>query len=130
MNYSKQRELIIDVLRRTDQHPTAEAVYRTLKYEHPRLSLATVYRNLNQLCEAGIVKKLHVADSPDRFDGHIAPHCHLCCKVCKQIIDITVPEISWRSFIPKDEKHRIDDCDVLFYGTCAECVGQDAPCPV
>ncbi len=126
MNYSKQRELIIDALRRTDQHPTAETVYRTLKGEHPRLSLATVYRNLNQLCETGVIKKLHVADSPDRFDGNVEPHYHLCCKDCRQIIDIAVPKDAWRSLLSKDEKHCIDGCDVLFYGTCAQCAEQEA----
>lgn len=127
MNYSKQRELIIDALRRTDEHPAAETVYRTLKAEHPRLSLATVYRNLNQLCDTGVIKKLHVADSPDRFDGNTEPHYHLCCKVCRQIIDITVPKHAWRSLISEHEKHCIDGCDVLFYGTCADCARQDGP---
>lgn len=128
MNYSKQRELIIDALRRTDQHPTAETVYRTLKSEHPRLSLATVYRNLNQLCDTGVINKLHVADSPDRFDGNVEPHYHLCCKTCKRIIDIAVPKDAWRSLVSKDEKHCIDGCDVLFYGTCVQCAEQRTAC--
>ncbi|MEA5135649.1 MAG: transcriptional repressor [Candidatus Fimivivens sp.] len=122
MNYSKQRELIIDVLRHTDEHPTAETVYRTLKGQYPRLSLATVYRNLNQLCETGVIRKLHVADSPDRFDGNVEPHYHLCCKSCKKVIDITVPKSAWRSLIPGEEKHSIEGCDVIFYGTCNLCI--------
>lgn len=122
MNYSKQRELIINVLRHTDEHPTAETVYRTLKGQYPRLSLATVYRNLNQLCETGAIKKLHVADSPDRFDGNVEPHYHLCCKSCKKVIDITVPKGAWRSLIATEEKHSIEGCDVIFYGTCSLCI--------
>lgn len=122
MNYSKQRELIIDALRYTDEHPTAETVYRKLKGDYPRLSLATVYRNLNQLCETGVIRKLHVAGSPDRFDGNIEQHYHLCCKTCKKIIDIMGPEGAWRSLISGNEKHCIEGCEVIFYGTCAECI--------
>lgn len=122
MNYSKQRELIIDVLRHTDEHPTAETVYRTLKGQYPRLSLATVYRNLNQLYETGIIRKLHIADSPDRFDGNVEPHYHLCCKSCNKVIDIMVPKGAWRSLISNDEKHSIEGCDVIFYGTCNRCI--------
>lgn len=122
MNYSKQREIIVETLRHSTEHPTAETVYRTLKSDYPRLSLATVYRNLNQLCATGIIKKLHVADSPDRFDGNIEPHYHLCCKVCKKVIDIETPKGAWRALLMPNEKHHIDECDVFFYGTCAKCI--------
>ena len=64
MNYSRQREMILEAVARTKEHPTAETVYQSLKVQHPRLSLATVYRNLNQLCEAGTLKRLRLTDSP------------------------------------------------------------------
>ncbi len=125
MNYSKQRELIIDALRHTTEHPTAETVYRTLKGDYPRLSLATVYRNLNQLCETGVIRKLHVADSPDRFDGNIEPHYHLCCKACKRVLDIHVPQEYWRVLVSNSEGHNIEGCDVIFYGTCSQCLEEN-----
>ena len=45
-NYSKKREAILEKIRSTTSHPTAEWVYRELKEEHPDLSLGTVYRNI------------------------------------------------------------------------------------
>lgn len=125
MNYSRQRELIIELLRSTTEHPTAETVYRALKSEYSRLSLATVYRNLNQLCEMGIIKKLHIADSPDRFDGNTATHYHLCCKVCKSVIDIEVSIDDFRILQSITTQHHISGCDIVFYGTCAQCIEKE-----
>lgn len=123
MNYSKQRELILDVMRKTKEHPTAEMIYQRLKGDHPRLSLATVYRNLNQLCAAGILKKLHVADSPDRFDGNVAPHFHLACTCCGCVSDMD-GQNDWRSLLDAENKNRVISCDVVFYGSCSDCIAQ------
>ena len=58
MNYSKQREIILDTLRNNVVHPTAEYIYEILKEEDSKISLATLYRNLNQLADKGIIKKI------------------------------------------------------------------------
>ena len=57
MNYSKQRETILNTLKENVVHPTAEYLYDVLKRENSSISLATLYRNLNQLAENGIIKK-------------------------------------------------------------------------
>ena len=69
--YSRQRELIYDCLRGMKIHPTAEMIYQTLKPEHPKLSLGTVYRNLNQLADWGVITRMpfHV----ERYDADITP---------------------------------------------------------
>ena len=53
--YSRQRELIYECLQGMKIHPTAEMIYQTLKPEYPKLSLGTVYRNLNQLADWGVI---------------------------------------------------------------------------
>ncbi|MFV0497306.1 MAG: transcriptional repressor [Candidatus Fimivivens sp.] len=126
MKYSKQRACIMDALRNTDEHPTAETIYRQLKENYPRLSLATVYRNLNQLCETGVIKKLYVAGSSDRFDANVEEHFHLCCKLCNKIIDVMGSQDAWRALLSERDKHCIDSCNVIFYGTCGACVEE---CP-
>ena len=60
MNYSKQREKILDVLKHNPIHPTAEALLEFLKQENSNVGITTLYRNLNQLAEAGMIKKLMV----------------------------------------------------------------------
>lgn len=123
MNYSRQRELIFNYLKNTKAHPTAEMVYADLKKEHPNLSLATVYRNLNQMCEAGMVRRLCVANSPDRFDATVAEHHHLVCSNCAKVLDIE-PSHAFIDCCAQEYKrynHKIDFCEVSFYGICEHC---------
>ncbi len=121
MNYSRQREMILEVVAQTHEHPTAETVYQSLKAQHPRLSLATVYRNLNQLCDAGTLKRLRLTDSPDRFDYNTDPHCHFCCGGCGRVIDLDVASVDWAALLAQPGDHRIDCCEINFYGLCDHC---------
>ena len=69
-------------------HPTAEFVYNYLKKDNPQLSLGTVYRNLQQLSENGIISRVSIPDQPDRFDGITTPHYHAVCSECGSITDV------------------------------------------
>lgn len=124
MNYSRQRELIFNYLKNTKAHPTAEVVYADLKSDNPNLSLATVYRNLNQMCDVNMIRRLCVPGSPDRFDATVIDHHHLVCKVCEKVLDIEPSQ----AFIDccaneyKHSHHKIESCEVTFIGVCAMCV--------
>ena len=85
---SKQRNRILELLRSTDRHPTADWLYQQLKNEFPYLSLGTVYRNLGTLIEQGLVKKIHFGSTFDRFEAKTQPHYHLICESCGNIIDV------------------------------------------
>lgn len=77
MRYSHQRELILrEVLGRKD-HPTAEQICTSLRAECPRLSLGTVYRDLNTLVEIGKIRRVSIPGEADRFDGEVA-----CTSTC------------------------------------------------
>ena len=69
-NYSRQREAILQVLRSTDTHPSASAVYNEVRKLIPNISLGTVYRNLAALAEDGSVLSLSVGDGYEHFDGN------------------------------------------------------------
>jgi Fur family peroxide stress response transcriptional regulator len=77
---SRQREKILELLRSTDRHPTAEQIYSMLKPEMKSLSLGTVYRNLNVLVGQGLAKKLEFGSSFDRYDAVVSNHYHLYAK--------------------------------------------------
>ena len=85
---SKHRERILELLRSTDTHPTADWVYDQLKKEYPQLSLGTVYRNLTILLEMGLAKKIHFGSTYDRFEAKTEPHYHLICESCGKIQSI------------------------------------------
>ncbi|MFW6337460.1 MAG: Fur family transcriptional regulator [Alkalispirochaetaceae bacterium] len=89
---SKQRDRILEVLRQTRAHPTANWVYDQLKGEFPSLSLGNVYRNLNILVEQGLVERLDFGSTFDRYEAKIKPHVHFVCESCGAIYDIEIPE--------------------------------------
>ena len=86
-NYSRQREAILKVLRSTDKHPTATAVYEEVRKVIPNISLGTVYRNLAALSTDGTVLSLSVGDGHEHFDADVTPHAHLHCRQCGRIFD-------------------------------------------
>ena len=124
MNYSKQRKMIYDALCSTEEHPTADLIYRGLKAEYPRLSLATVYRNLTQLCDSGMARRLRVNGSPDRFDANTRPHYHFCCEKCGEVSDVKLPKNILETLRTLDTGCEVYDCDVIYYGICGGCVGE------
>ena len=90
--YSKQRQLIYNSLKNRTDHPTVEQLYEDLKLEMPKLGIATVYRNLIELCESGEVIKLKSLNGPDRYDGNNIPHIHFECNKCNALYDIFLNE--------------------------------------
>ncbi|MBQ4087292.1 MAG: transcriptional repressor [Clostridia bacterium] len=121
MNFSKQRESILEYLRGTKEHPTAERIYSDLKQDFPKLSLATVYRNCNQLCEMGKVVRLTTNGKTDHFDADTSDHQHFVCTECDGVYDLFFA-------LPKkildenlDDEFQADFYQLYVYGTCRAC---------
>ena len=94
LKYSRQRESIKANLMSRRDHPTADALYASIREEFPNISLGTVYRNLNLLVETGEILKLTCGNGPDHYDGNATPHYHFVCRECGQIYDIDLDEMS------------------------------------
>lgn len=123
--HSRQREAILTCLRATDQHPSAEWVYRQVKAEIPNLSLGTVYRNLAYFAGTGEVKSLGKVAGQERFDGDTHPHTHFVCKKCGAVMDWPTEAEQ----IPAEAEQiacsmgvRITDMELRFGGLCANCL--------
>ena len=122
MIYSKQREVILTALRASDAHPTAEDLYSMIKPEHAGLSLATVYRDLNQLVKHGMILRIHSKNGPDRFDGNTSAHYHAICSACGKTVDVyadDMPNVCAAANVQKDIA--VTDVVMLFTGVCREC---------
>lgn len=123
MIYSKQRELVLDAMRRTQgQHPTADALYTAIREQNPSVSLATVYRNLNQLVEAGQIARVSIAGAADRFDPVADGHSHLLCRDCGAVVDIpcsALPDLS--APVQAVTGCRVEGFGMVFYGLCPSC---------
>ncbi len=119
-NYSRQREAILEVLRSTDAHPTANWIYTQVKERIENISLGTVYRNLAALSEAGEILALNVGDGYEHFDGNPLPHLHLHCRCCGCITDayfnkdIISKIASKHGFTPENSVY-------IVYGICKNC---------
>ena len=95
---TRPRRLILDLVRGTDAHPSAAVVYREVRRHLPRVSLATVYRNLRMLAAEGLLSERAEAGGT-RFDGNTDPHDHFTCVACGRIYD--VPPLGARRVAPR-----------------------------
>jgi Fur family peroxide stress response transcriptional regulator len=123
-NYSRKREAILNVIRGTTCHPTAEWVYQQLKPSYPDLSLGTVYRNISQFKNDGTVISVGVVNGQERFDGNVIPHTHFVCSACGSVIDIPGDYIHPKVNEEVAEKYHllVESSEVLFHGICSECL--------
>ena len=120
---SRQRDAILTKLKSVKSHPTAEWQYSQLKDDFPNLSLATVYRNLNLLCELGEARKIEVGDKTVRFDGNTDNHYHFLCVGCNGVIDVSEDEIPGINTEIENKYHvKVDTHSIVFYGRCCKCI--------
>lgn len=128
MNYSKQRDLILNIVKSTDVHPTAEWVYQEARKVMPKIGIATVYRNLNALTEMGAIRKVTGPDNLDRFDGFTENHYHMACVCCGRLMDLKpvdegalakLTALAQETFGEADETMTLST--VLLNGFCEEC---------
>lgn len=123
LKYSRQREAIKEFLASTTEHPTADTVYLHVKEEFPRISLGTVYRNLNLLADIGEAIKITTPNGGDRFDGTTHPHYHALCTECGKVVDLDMDiQGSFNKMAENDFEGVINSHTALFYGVCNDCL--------
>ena len=124
LKYSRQRECIKDYLMHTTEHPTADTVYEHVREEFPRISLGTVYRNLNLLADMGEALKITTPDGGDRFDGCTKPHYHFACTSCGAVIDLDMAPIDEKlnEIASENFPGEITQNVVYFKGICKNCL--------
>lgn len=121
MRMTTQRIKILEFLQGVKTHPTAEDVYKEVKKDLPALTLATVYRNLNQMAENGDILRLEI-NKEYHYDADTSSHQHCVCKSCWKVFDLFQKELSefalqrlnFRGFTPCS-------VNIIFYGKCGEC---------
>ncbi len=129
MRMTHQREVILEELRRVTSHPTADELYRLVRDRLPRISRATVYRNLEQLAQAGMVTKLFGTGNQKRFDGNTERHHHVRCIKCGKIADIRLSrELTTEPEVADASGYTILDRQVDFLGLCPECRQDECVC--
>ena len=122
MRKTKQKEAIMEVLRGTTSHPTADWVYSEVRKEIPNISLGTVYRNLRLLCQSREILELDLCGTLSRFDARQDNHYHFRCEKCGQVLDVDEPvdkKIDGR--IARKTGFMVIYHKLEFRGVCLEC---------
>lgn len=122
MRMTRQRAVILEELRNSMMHPSADELYQMVRKRLPRISLGTVYRNLEILSELGEIQKLELSGSLKRYDGHPDRHYHIRCVGCDTVADAPIPPLNQL----EDELYQTTVFEIIghnleFTGLCPAC---------
>jgi len=123
LKHSRQRDAVLTFMQSTTSHPTAEDVYSVVKQEFPKVSLGTIYRNLNLLVDQGDLIRIRCGDGVEHFDATVESHNHFICRVCGRVQDV---DWEFSSDINQAAEKccsgKIEGHELYFYGTCNQCL--------
>ena len=119
MRSSRQRDTVLEVLRTSYDHPTADMIFERVREQIPNISLGTVYRNLGQLKDEGFITVVESSDTKVHYEGNLKDHIHFLCKNCHNITDVFC-----KSKVPEellDMGHEVQSQKTVYYGICKSC---------
>jgi Fur family peroxide stress response transcriptional regulator len=119
---TRQREAILNVLRHTSSHLTADQVYDDVRKVIPNISKGTIYRNLKILRERWEISELNLSGTVSRYEGRPENHYHFRCEKCGQVFDLNEPvnkELDER--VAGKTGYKVSYHQLEFRGLCREC---------
>ncbi|MEX0804617.1 MAG: transcriptional repressor [Candidatus Binatia bacterium] len=118
---TKQLEVIWDVIKDDKSHPTADQIYDRVRKLIPKISLGTVYRNLQKLVADDRLQVLMHGRS-QHFDPLLERHQHFICENCDRVYDIffATPDEIDSATLP-DQVFKVSSHQLALYGTCKNC---------
>jgi len=119
---TRQRRMILDQLLDNHNHPSADEIYKAVRQDMPHISLGTVYRNLDILSDAGMIRKLDLGCSEMHFDGDLNEHYHIRCHQCGKVEDVPMEPINHIEDLAKEKiDYDIYGHTLEFCGVCPRC---------
>ena len=115
-----RREPVLEAVRERYDHPTADEIFTDVRARSPKVSRATVYRNLRTLAREGVILTIPVSGSADRFDLRSEPHYHFHCRVCDRIFDVPM---TYRRDLDEaaPAEYILESHELLLRGVCPHC---------
>lgn len=122
LGLTKQREVVLRVIRESHDHLTANEVFNTAKEKLPSISFATVYNSLRFLKDAGHIAEISFGNGASRFDKITSRHDHALCTECGKLVDmhLDLPE-AVVSQATKFSNFKLESVEVTLRGKCPEC---------
>ena len=124
---TNQRKVILEEVQRNHQHPAADEIYEKVRKRLPKISMGTVYRNLDILASCGLIKKIEPESRQMRFDGNTHDHYHIVCMECGKVRDVTIQPTddnlkTLENALGKLTKYGIFGHKLEFIGLCESCL--------
>ncbi|HUE81137.1 MAG TPA: transcriptional repressor [Pyrinomonadaceae bacterium] len=117
-----QREVVLQVIRDTEQHPTAGEIFEAARKRLPGISYATVYNSLRFLREAGLVREISFGDSASRYDREVERHDHAICTNCGKLVDFNLPDAAGLLRVAaRKSQFKAESVQLTLLGLCPEC---------
>ena len=131
---TRQRQVILDEVKRSKRHPTADEIYERVRTQLPRISLGTVYRNLDILAASGEIVKLSPGKTQMRFDGNLTAHYHMTCVHCGRVEDLPIAPSDNPVDILEQVTNHLTKYGVFghkleFVGVCSDCTAKGCTFP-
>ena len=128
LRMTRQRKVILEELRKVNTHPSADELYEIVRKRLPRISLGTVYRNLEILSESGNIQKIEPGCSLKRFDGNPCEHYHIRCVSCGRVVDAPMtPDLEIDLEQVNSTDFTIIGHKLEFLGLCPQCADKSDP---
>jgi Fe2+ or Zn2+ uptake regulation protein len=124
MNYSRQREMILNILSASCSHPTAEEILEAVRKEDEHVARGTVYRNLGLLVESGDIIKITTPEGVCRYDYIHSSHSHAVCERCGRVIDFCFKDSGMGKYLTDEFGFVCGNSALSVRGLCRECLNK------
>ena len=120
---TRQRRLVLDLVRVEDEHPTAAEVFEQASKAMPGISFATVYNSLRYLKDAGLIREIaSFGKSPSRYDSETYRHDHAVCSECGRLVDFDLPgAVELMRSAARASRFKAESVHLTLVGLCPKC---------
>lgn len=122
LGLTRQREVVLQVIREADEHLTANEVFDKAKILLPTISFATVYNSLRFLKDAGHIAEISFGNGASRFDAMTSRHDHAICTKCGRLVDMEIElPAEVVNFAAEFSRFKLESIELTLHGICPEC---------
>ncbi len=122
---TRHRRAVLEVIRRSDNHPTAAQIFSRVQKKQPRVAYATIYNALAWLSRHGAIGEIKFGDDAVRYDWRTGRHDHLVCSRCQRLTDVEIslnPRVL--RHIAKQKRFVVERYHIQVQGLCIRCQKQ------
>lgn len=126
LGLTKQRQSVLQVIRESSKHLTANEVFDDARRLLPGISFATVYNSLNYLKNNGLISEIKFGTDANLYDRKLTRHDHALCNNCGKLVDLelTIPNKLLEEAVSRS-RFKPETIELTLRGLCPECNGQE-----